>query len=242
MNLFKYHAEPYLLRAKTTFQMMKHKHLKLDWNLNISWNDINYNRIALVNLLLRNYDNPRYLEIGCASNALFDSVYAQSKVGVDPNAGGNVRKTSDEFFEDNHEIFDVIFIDGLHSYEQARRDLLNSKKFLAPGGFIAFHDMLPLDWIEGHPYPLIGGSWTGDVWKLAFELNEASSSVFDLIKIDHGVGLIRNCEILNLNDESINHYKSLPFSYYVENYKKLPLISQIEAWQLIYEAQRGSHA
>jgi SAM-dependent methyltransferase len=242
MNLLKYHTEPYVLRAKTIFQMMKHNHLKFDWNLKISWNEINFNRIALVNLLLRNYENPRYLEIGCASNALFDSVYAQNKVGVDPNAGGNVRKTSDEFFENNNEIFDVIFIDGLHSYEQARRDLLNSKKVLAPDGFIAFHDMLPLNWIEGHPYPIIGGSWTGDVWKLAFELNETSTSVFNLIQIDHGIGLIRNCENLNLTDESIIHYKSLSFSYYIENYKKLPLISQIEAWKLINEAQRDSRA
>ena len=50
------------------FLEKKFKHNSYQKNLNKSWNSINFNRIALVNLLLKNYSNPEYLEIGCASN------------------------------------------------------------------------------------------------------------------------------------------------------------------------------
>jgi hypothetical protein len=70
-------------------------HREILWD----WKSIQYNRIALVNLLLSKYESPKYLEIGCASNSLFDSVFAYDKVGVDPAKGGTIRKTSDEFFK-----------------------------------------------------------------------------------------------------------------------------------------------
>ena len=53
-----------------------------------------------------------------------------NKIGVDPERGGNVRKTSDNFFKNNKKEFDVIFIDGLHIYEQCRKDVINSLKVL----------------------------------------------------------------------------------------------------------------
>jgi len=53
-----------------------------------------------------------------------------NKIGVDPERGGNIRMTSDHFFKVNKSKFDVIFIVGLHTFEQARRDVLNSIKVL----------------------------------------------------------------------------------------------------------------
>src|SRR5262245_53675449 len=113
-----------------------------DWD----WRETNYNRIAVVNLLLSKKTDPSYLEIGCESNAMFNSVPALHKVGVDPASGGTERKTSDEFFEANTDLFDVVFIDGLHTYEQARRDVINSIKCLKEDGWVALHDMLPRRW------------------------------------------------------------------------------------------------
>ena len=85
--------------------------MQFDWD----WKQVNYNRIALVNLLISlSGDNPDYLEIGCADNELFDSVIAASKTGVDPASGGTHRETSDSFFASNTKTFDVVFIDGLH--------------------------------------------------------------------------------------------------------------------------------
>jgi hypothetical protein len=83
---------------KLEIKFKKHSHPKIyDWK----WDSKGYNRIALVNYLVAKcggYDC-RYLEIGCASNDLFDSVYAHKKTGIDPTSGGTHRMTSDDFFD-----------------------------------------------------------------------------------------------------------------------------------------------
>jgi predicted O-methyltransferase YrrM len=38
---------------------------------------------------------------------------------------------------------DLLFIDGDHSYEGARADLLEYRELVRPGGLIAFHDIVP---------------------------------------------------------------------------------------------------
>jgi hypothetical protein len=72
---------------------------------------------------------------------------------------------SDEFFA----AYDgsppnVIFIDGDHSYKQAKRDFENALEVLAPAGSIFLHDTWPRD--ENDTTPGIGG----EVWKLSEEL------------------------------------------------------------------------
>ena len=70
-----------------------------------------------------------YLEIGCYKNDLFNIVKCDLKIGVDPVSGGNYRMTSDEFFKKYSDLkFDVIFIDGLHEYDQCKKDCINSMK------------------------------------------------------------------------------------------------------------------
>ncbi len=191
-----------------------------DWN----WEEINFNRIALVNLLVGKKHNCAYLEIGCASNDLFDSIPVLNKVGVDPQHGGNIRKTSDEFFYTNKSLFDVVFIDGLHTYDQVRRDVINSIKFLKPGGWIALHDMLPRTWIEDHVPIVSSEAWTGDVWKVAFELSKTEGIDFKIIKIDNGVGVLS----LTNNTPSLvdltNELSDKRFSYFYENIAKLPIV------------------
>ena len=71
-----------------------------------------------------------YLEIGCDDDLLFSKVKVKEKIGVDPVSGGNFRGTSDEFFDQNKDYFDCIFIDGLHEYDQVYKDIKNSIKFL----------------------------------------------------------------------------------------------------------------
>lgn len=164
-----------------------------------------------------------YLEIGCANNALFHSVFADNKIGVDPQSGGTHRMTSDEFFENNKQKFDVIFIDGLHEFQQVHNDLLNSIKCLKKGGIIAFHDMIPRNWLEEH-MPRINSVWTGDVWKVAFELLQATGVDFKIVKADHGVGVLRltgdKIDVPDLSD----HLRSKRFEYFCKNYSSLPII------------------
>jgi hypothetical protein len=221
---------PYYSHLKHRLIMNKYKHHEdartLDWD----WSKTNYNRIALVNLLISKFKNSDYLEIGTdGANGLFDSVPAKRKYGVDPALGGNIRKTSDDFFKDNQIQFDVVFIDGLHTYEQVRQDVINSLKSLKDGGWIALHDLLPRTWIEQHVPIVSQGAWTGDVWKVAFELAQTEGIEFKILKIDCGVGVIKvikqGVELRNLTDE----LSPKQFDYYYDNLNKLPITEWEEA-------------
>ncbi len=188
------------------------------------WEKINFNRIALVNLLLANKSSGRYLEIGCANNDLFDSVLAKHKTGVDPERGGTHRATSDAFFRQHgNERYDVVFLDGLHTYEQTHRDVVNALRCVGKGGWIALHDMIPRDWLEEH-MPRLSASWSGDVWKVAFELAASADIDFKLLEIDHGVGVLHVLK----DDAQISDLRATladkRFSYFYDNYKTLPAV------------------
>ena len=43
----------------------------------------------------------------------------------------------------NKESFDCVFIDGLHTYNQVKKDIHNSLKYLNINGIIMLHDCLP---------------------------------------------------------------------------------------------------
>jgi SAM-dependent methyltransferase len=190
-----------------------------DWD----WRAIAYNRIALVNLLVAKFPDCDYLEIGCAGNNLFDSVPVKKKTGVDPARGGTVRKTSDDFFAGNTAKFDVIFIDGLHEYEQVHKDVANAIQAVKPGGWVALHDMLPRTWVEHHVPNISNTFWTGDVWKVAFELAQTKGVDFRLLKIDHGVGVFRLSEPAPKLADLSSELRDKEFGYLYENIGKLPV-------------------
>lgn len=226
---FQYYFGPFIKRIKYKLNLMKWAEYSSDVVLPWDWGKTNYSRIAVDNILIDKYQDPSYLEIGCASNTLFDAVPCAKKIGVDPMSGGNMRMTSDAFFQNNKSTFDIVFIDGLHTYEQVRLDIINSIASLRPGGWIALHDMLPRDWIEQH-VPLISrGPWTGDVWKVGFELAKTEGIDFKILKIDHGVGVIK---VIN-QDATLcdlgNELREQKFSYLCENLDKLPITSWEDA-------------
>jgi len=197
--------------------------------LAFNWKSTNFNRIATLNLIACASKSQSYLEIGCSSNATFDSIPILDKIGVDPFYGGNRRMTSDAFFENNAKRFDLIFIDGDHDYRQARRDLTNSLRVINEGGFIVLHDMLPRNWIESHVPIVTPGAWTGDVWKLAFELIHIEGIDFRIIKIDQGVGVIKiKGSRISLGLDSF--VSKSDFSYYYDNLQQLPMLDWHDAF------------
>jgi len=207
-------------------QEKKYKHNSHPKTFNWDWKSKGLNRIAVVNHLISISGglSSRYLEIGCASNALFDSVASLNKVGVDPASGGTLRMTSDNFFSQNKEIFDVIFIDGLHEYEQVHRDAINALNSVNTGGYIAFHDFLPTTWKEHH-VPRISGSWTGDCWKLAVQLAESSGVEFIILDIDHGVGVMKKISDDWYVPSTTQELKSAEFDKFVSVVDELPIFS-----------------
>lgn len=215
--------------------------------MNFEFENVRFNRIALVNLLVSQFASPKYLEIGCDTNSLFDSVMATHKIGVDPLSGGTHRMTSDVFFAQNSMDFDVVFIDGLHTYEQVRKDVINSISCLRKkgGGWIALHDMLPQTWISQHVPQVAFGSWNGDVWKVAFELVGSEGLEFRIVKIDHGVGIIRVSDSDNLSPDLrpdlIPLLEKANFSYYADNLGHLPIVEWQDASAWITSAQLPPH-
>jgi Methyltransferase domain len=244
-NTFVYKAIAYFLRPiysrikhSALVHNLKHLYLVKKWShhsdkrgFDWKWKEINYNRIAVVNLLIAKQRNPTYLEIGCASNDLFDSVSALNKVGVDPSAGGTMRMTSDEFFKQNNTRFDVVFIDGLHTYKQVRNDVINTMRFLNKNGWVALHDMLPSNWIEHHVPNVSKDLWTGDVWKVGFELSKTEGIDFRILKVDFGVGVFR---VINENvilKDMVVELLDKEFAYFYDNIESLPLIDWDDAQQ-----------
>lgn len=47
------------------------------------------------------------------------------------------------YFEQMNKQFDLLFIDGAHDLNSVMRDYTLYKKFVRPGGIIAFHDIIP---------------------------------------------------------------------------------------------------
>lgn len=118
----------------------------------------------------RNYT--RYLEIGVSNGGTFYNVECAIKHGVDPyNKDMLYPMTSDEFFENCTEMYDIIFIDGDHECNQVLRDIDNSIRHINDNGIIFVHDTKPhTELMQRSPMPhhtelCERGLWTGDVWK-----------------------------------------------------------------------------
>ena len=74
------------------------------------------NRWDVINSYIRKFGYKDYLEIGIESGVCRDNVIAENKTTVDPDTHANnptFLMTSDEFFSQNKETFDIVFIDGL---------------------------------------------------------------------------------------------------------------------------------
>ena len=158
---------------------------------------------------------------------MFDYVKCNKKVGVDPYTGGTIRKTSDKFFESNDETFDCIFIDGLHTYNQVKKDIYNSLKFLNPDGIILLHDCLPNNYYE-QATPRSQYIWNGDVWKAIVECRTNKNIDTYTCYADFGIGVILNRKNRNILDLQNLNFKNVKFSDYFYNYRKFMNLVEYE--------------
>ena len=192
----------------------------------------NFYRWDLIEYLIKKNNYKNYLEIGCDKNQLFSKVNIDNKIGVDPVSGGNVRKTSDDFFKENKSSFDIVFIDGLHTYEQVKKDILNSVNCLLDEGIILVHDCMP-DSLGKQAVPRYKMQWNGDVWKAIVDLRQQENLEIYTCEIDQGIGVIskkKNTSILKL-DKPINKLK---FKDYFNNYKEYMRVVSLEEFKKIF--------
>jgi len=177
----------------------------------------NLSRAEVINHIIGELGAKNYLEIGVNTpnqpGYSRDLVRAEVRHGVDPNpnTAADFVMTSDEYFAAHCQtLYDVIFIDGLHQFEQAYKDILNSFDNLSENGVVIVHDTRPVSpstatRCHGH-----ANKWHGDVWR-AIVLLRLSHPQYNLMTVDtdEGVTLIWRCCQSNL----VGLPKGDPFSW-----------------------------
>jgi hypothetical protein len=209
-------------------------------NLVVKYNTDFNNRHDIINSLTK--DTDKYLEIGVEYGFTFKNVHFNDKTGIDPDPKFEVENseslkvmTSDAFFETNNDLFDVIFIDGMHQTEYFMKDLNNSIQCLEENGIIFIDDILPISYYEQLKIPRkhyyekdilkYGEPWTGDVWKVLFyilknHLDDIDFTYFNN-KYYRGVGMLKIKNKFKLSEECINEINTYNYCYDFYKYTKL---------------------
>jgi methyltransferase family protein len=149
-----------------------------------------------LNRLAEELNARSYLEIGVSTGATFLHVNVPERTGVDPRYGFDTSQhtdehtrffagTSDEFFAQlpRGTKFDLIFIDGLHTFEQTYRDLCSALSLSHPATAILIDDTLPSDVYSALPDPASAHghrartgsddqSWHGDTYKVVYAIHD----------------------------------------------------------------------
>lgn len=155
------------------------------------------NRAARLNALAKAIDAKRYLEIGVCKGATFLAVDIPFKVAVDPRfqfdiaahaaEGSHYHEVvSDEFFckiAKTYPPFDLIYLDGLHTFEQTFRDFCASMAYAHPRTVWLIDDTCPTNLAAAEPslqrwamlkkrLDIASASWMGDVYKLVCAIHD----------------------------------------------------------------------
>ena len=181
----------------------------------MNWSARRTNTSALLN------SAERYLEIGVQKGETFLGVNVGYKDAVDPAFLFDTRRlaseklrffsqTSDEFWtSDQPSLYDIIMIDGLHTFEQAFRDLLCSMRFSHERTVWLIDDTLPSDVFSAIPdmqksfrerqkMKIAGLPWHGDVFKIV-------PAIHDFIPVLEYVTIIKSG-----NPQTLAWYGSRP--------------------------------
>jgi hypothetical protein len=129
-------------------------------------------RFEVINRVIDSGGAKSYLEIGVNTpkqpGYSRDKIKAQVVHGVDPNpnSAADYIMPSDLFFSSHCSVlYDVVFIDGMHLFEQAYKDILNGLENLREGGVVIVHDTRPDSWVTQTRNHGQANKWHGDVWK-----------------------------------------------------------------------------
>jgi hypothetical protein len=179
-----------------------------------------------------------YLEIGVEAGETLQRITFAERFGVDPepqfdtaHLPNGIRfftQTSDEFFDQlGPEVkFDLAFIDGLHTFEQTYRDVINSLSHV-PRGPILIDDTVPDCEASGIPDRALArsrlaelgdysGRWHGDVWKVVVALKWFHPEIELLtIRDDNCQTIIwrreTNCDIVKVTTEMLARVNDLTY-------------------------------
>lgn len=218
-------------------------------------------RISVIQYLINKYSYDIYLEIGVQRGVSFLPIKCKKKIAVDPMfliswkdkirwnyknfsnfSNSYFETTSDDFFS-NQKTFlkeinglDMVFIDGLHTFQATLQDILNSLKFLNVKGTIIAHDCFPphnaasiyaenadLARKKGKHLPGWNEEWCGDTWKAIAYMKEKYSDKLKVkvLNTDYGLGIIqfKTSEKLDLeiDQELFNSINLFKYEDLIEN-------------------------
>ena len=167
-------------------------------------------RYHIINALLENTAQRRYLEIGVRNpEDNFNRIQADFKISVDPGVEAQHNHatfplTSDEFFAKlfagnldlEDATFDVVFVDGLHLADQVYRDITNAMKVVADVGYVVMHDCNPPTIYHARENFREQGPathfWNGTSWKAYQRFRTEHGKRCFVVDVDWGVGVIVN--------------------------------------------------
>ncbi len=200
---------------------------------------MNVSRATVVQELLSLYAAPSYLEIGVSEGATFHSVQARRKVAVDPKFVFDVAAaratrpeveyhevTSDEYFgriKGPSERFELIFLDGLHTFEQTLRDFTNAIECLAPNGVIVIDDVMPDSYFAGISDVTVfrtlrsqqiakSASWMGDVYRLMFFIESFFQQFsYRTVEENHGQAIVWRGRRPSVAERSVESVARTPY-------------------------------
>jgi hypothetical protein len=185
------------------------------------------NRTSIINTLFEKYGFQSYLEIGLEyPENNFNMIKASVKESVDPFPKGDCTHimTSDDFFEKYPDKrYDVIFIDGMQTKEQALKDVPNAIQRLNEGGFVLLHCTDPRHeclTVSYEEYLRVGGCWLGTVYKAFMKLkSELPDWSCFVVGGGWGTGVFTQRKILK--NDFIKHAEDLPWKRYIRNRRML---------------------
>lgn len=208
-------------------------------------------RPQIVNDLIARRNYQTYLEIGVEyPENFFDkiAVLDDNKLGVDPAPKG-LRKnilltTSDDYFERHNggKKFDVVYVDGLHTFEQTDKDIANALSVLNEGGVVVIDDAFPKDdgkvkgkWLarplSEYKWP---EAWMGGAWKAVWKHFHESGFECATVDIEHGQAIIDTSRKRDGRKVKIKKFDaSADFDYFEANVKNIirPIsVEEYEDW------------
>jgi len=152
--------------------------------------------VRRINQIAKHVGARSYLEIGVFRGKTFNALDFECKVAVDPSFQFDIadyqregvefyQMLSDQYFTRHglSRTFDIIFLDGLHTFQQTFRDFCNSLACAHDQTVWLIDDVLPVDVYSAWPNQKealgfrkrAGGdswAWHGDVYKVVFAIHD----------------------------------------------------------------------
>lgn len=164
------------------------------------------NHSLVISTIISSMNNVKsYLELGIYEGETFEKVWpiVAQCTGVDMTDRRKMKfsgtfhlSTTDDFFKNNLEKFDAIFIDADHEFKQVKKDFMRSLDVLNSDGIIFIHDTDPAK------KELIDPGYCGDSYKIVDwihrtcpELDCLTLPICDpgltIVRMEHGRRILR---------------------------------------------------